>query len=86
MKTIQLFSDDYLAQCTQLSTEQILKFLEDFRLVHTPPTKTESKLISIKIELHLLETFKMKARLDGVPYQTRIKSIMRSWLKNEGLF
>ena len=84
MKTIQFFSDDYLAQCKQLSADQIVKYLEDFRLVNTPLNKTESKLISIKIETDLLETFKTKARLDGVPYQSRIKAIMRDWLKNEG--
>ena len=84
MKTIQFFSDDYLAQCKQLSPDQIVKYLEDFRLVNTPLKKIESKLISIKIETDLLETFKTKARLDGVPYQSRIKAIMRNWLKNEG--
>lgn len=84
MKTIQFFSDDYLAQCKQLSPDQIVKYLEDFRLVNTSLKKTGSKLISIKIETDLLETFKTKARLDGVPYQSRIKAIMRNWLKNEG--
>jgi predicted DNA binding CopG/RHH family protein len=38
----------------------------------------------MKIEWDLLEAFKIKARLDGVPYQTRIKQIMRDWLKKEG--
>ena len=84
MKTIQYFSDDYLAQCAQLSTEQIVKFLEDFRLLNTPVKRVSTKLISIKIETDLLETFKTKARLDGVHYQTRIKTIMRSWLNSEG--
>lgn len=84
MKTIQLFSDDYLAQCEKLSTEQIVRYLEDFRAINAPLIKTECRLISIKIEADLLDTFKTKARLDGVPYQSRIKKIMREWLKNEG--
>jgi len=84
VKTIQFFSDDYLAQCKQLSTGQIVKYLEDFRVVNMPIKKPVSKLISIKIETDLLEAFKTKARLDGVPYQSRIKAIMRDWLKNEG--
>ena len=84
MKTIQFFSDDYLAQCKQLSTGQIVKYLEDFRVVNMPIKKPVSKLISIKIETDLLEAFKTKARLDGVPYQSRIKAIMRDWLKSEG--
>jgi len=83
VKTIQFFSDDYLARCKQLSADQIVKYLEDFRLVNKPFKKTESKLISIKIETDLLETFKTKALLDGDPYQSRIKTIMRTWLKNE---
>jgi len=84
VKTIQFFSDNYLAQCEQLSAEQIVSYLEDFRIVNMPLKKPVSKLISIKIETDLLETFKTKARLDGVPYQSRIKEIMRDWLKKEG--
>ena len=84
MKTIQFFSDDYLAQCKQLSAEQIVRYLEDFRVVNMPLKKSVTKLISIKIETDLLEAFKTKARLDGVPYQSRIKAIMRDWLKSEG--
>ena len=84
MKTIQFFSDDYLAQCEQLSSEQIVKYLEDFRIVNKPIKNPVSKLISIKVETDLLEAFKTKAQLDGVPYQSRIKAIMRDWLKTEG--
>ncbi len=84
MKTTQLFSDEYLMQCRRLSVDQIARYLEDFRLIHAHTKKTELKLISIKIEPDLLEAFKTKAKLDGVPYQTRIKRIMRDWLKQEG--
>ena len=84
MKTIQFFSDNYLAQCKQLSAEQIVKYLEDFRIVNMPLKKPVSKLISIKIETDLLEAFKTRAHLDGVPYQSRIKAIMRDWLTREG--
>ena len=84
MKTIQFFSDHYLAQCERLSTEQIVRYLEDFRMVNMPIKKPMSKLISIKIETDLLEAFKTKAHLDGIPYQRRIKAIMRDWLAREG--
>ena len=84
MKAIQFFSDEYLAQCEQLSSEQIVRYLEDFRIVNKPIKKPLSKLISIKVETDLLEAFKTKAQLDGVPYQSRIKAIMRDWLKTEG--
>ncbi len=84
MKTIQFFSDNYLAQCERLSTEQIVRYLEDFRIVNMPIKKPVSKLISIKIETDLLDAFKTKAHLDGIPYQSRIKAIMRDWLAREG--
>jgi len=84
MKTIQFFTDSYLAQCKQLSVEQVVRYLEDFRVINRPSKKPVSKLISIKVETDLLEAFKTKARLDGVPYQSRIKAIMRDWLKEEG--
>ena len=84
MKTIQYFPEEYLARCKQLSTEQISRYLEDFRLINRPVKKTESRLISIKIEVDLLEAFKMKSRLDGVPYQSRIKKIMRDWISVQG--
>ena len=80
MKTVQYFSDEYLARCKQLSTVQVAKYLEDFRLINAPVRKSESRLISIKVEVDLLEAFKTKSRLDGVPYQSRIKKIMRDWL------
>jgi len=84
VKTIQFFSDNYLAQCERLSTEQIVRYLEDFRIVNMPIKKPVSKLISIKIETDLLDAFKTKAHLDGIPYQSRIKAIMRDWLAREG--
>ena len=80
MKTLQLFSDDYLERCKQLTPQQTVKFLEDFRLTNTPPRKSKTRLISIKVETELLEAFKTSASLDGVPYQSRIKKLMREWL------
>lgn len=34
MKALQLFTDQSLKQGKQLGTDEILKFLEDFRLLH----------------------------------------------------
>lgn len=81
MKTIQFFSDEYLTQCRQLSVEQVVRYLDNFRQINKPVAKPKTKLISMKIELDLLEAFKTRARLDGVPYQSRIKQIMRDWLE-----
>lgn len=41
MKALQLFTDDSIEQGRQLSSHEILKFLEDFRLLHGKriPTK-----------------------------------------------
>ena len=82
MKTVQYFSDEYLQQCKLLSPIQIVRYLDDFRLINTPTQKSETKLISIKVETDLLQAFKTKAKLDGVSYQSRIKQIMREWLLN----
>ena len=84
MSALQMFDDEYLERCKGLSTQQIVSFLDDFRQIHYPSGKIETKLISIKIEADLLAAFKTRARLDGVRYQTRIKKIMREWLLGEG--
>ena len=79
-KPIQYFSDDYLERCKDLSPEQIVQFLEDFRQIAYAGRKVESKLISVKIPVDLLGSFRFKAELEGRPYQTVIKDLMRKWL------
>ena len=81
MKAVQYFSKEYLGHCETLSTGEILEFLENFRLLNMGGSK--SKLISIKIQESLLEAFKTKARLQGIPYQTQMKVLMEEWLKEE---
>jgi uncharacterized protein (DUF4415 family) len=78
MKPVQYFSDDYLEQCRKASTENILDYLENFRLLQAQPAK--SKLISIKIPHTLLDSFRRKCEFEGVRYQTQIKNLMREWL------
>lgn len=81
-KTVQYFSKDYLERCKSLTPEQILEFLDDYaKLVTHQPEKCQ--LISMKIEPSLLNAFKRKASLEGIPYQTMIKTLMRKWLKHE---
>lgn len=78
-KPIQYFSDDYLERCKDLTPDQILQFLEDFRRLHE--IKSEKCVpISLKVEPSLLAAFKTKAKLHGQPYQTQIKKLMRDWL------
>ena len=84
-KTIQYFTKDYLDRCKGMTPDQIIEFLENYRmLLSSVPQK--SKLISLKIEPSLLNAFKQRAELEGVPYQTQIKKLMKEWLKNPSLF
>lgn len=80
MKTVQYFSKEYLEQCKQMTPEQILQFLDDFRILHGSIDKSKSKLISIKVPENLLNTFKTKSKLEGTLYQTQIKKLMKDWV------
>lgn len=78
-KPIQYFTKDYLERCKDLTPDQILQFLEDFRrLQECKPEKCQ--LISLRVEPSLLSAFKVKAKLHNQPYQTLIKKLMRDWL------
>ncbi len=79
-RPLQRFSDAHLERCRELSPEDIVRFLDDFRKLHGAAT-TRSRLISLKVSEPLLAAFKAKARLHKVPYQTQIKNLMQAWLK-----
>jgi predicted DNA binding CopG/RHH family protein len=78
-KTIQYFTQEYLERCKGMTADQIIEFLENYRMLfaHAPE---KSQLISMKIEPSLLKAFKRKAALEGIPYQTQIKKLMKEWL------
>lgn len=82
-KTIQYFSKEYLERCKEMTPDQILQFLEDFQKLALQ-SEEKCKLISIKIEPSLLNTFKQKAKLKGIPYQKQIKKLMRDWVLKIG--
>ncbi len=84
-KALQIFSDDYLEYSKKLTPEQIVNFLEDFRQIAAAGQPTKSKLISIKIPENLLNAFKMQAKLQGRPYQTMIKDLMREYLHSRSV-
>jgi hypothetical protein len=69
MKAVQYFDDDYLERCREMTPDQIIQFLDDFRKLHGGQTRSKSKLISIA-----------KAALARVPYQTQIKTLMKAWV------
>lgn len=80
IKPLQYFSDDYLQHCKKMTPEQILRFLEEFRLMQMPEPK--SRLISLKVPQPMLALFKQKCAMTGVKYQTQIKSLMQRWLQD----
>ena len=80
MKAVQYFSDEYLQQCREMTPDQIIRFLDDFRQLHGAETRSKSKLISLKVPEKLLSAFRAKASLAGVPYQTQIKTLMKAWV------
>jgi predicted DNA binding CopG/RHH family protein len=80
MRPIQYFSKEYLENCRKMHPTQTLQFLEDFKALQQNIQSDPSRLISIKIPQSLLRSFKTKANLQGTPYQTQIKRLMREWL------
>lgn len=81
MRPVQYFSDEYLEKCKEMTPVQIIQFLDDFRNLQYSVQTSKSRLISMKIPEHLLNTFKTKSKLKGIPYQTQIKILMEEWLK-----
>ena len=78
MRPVQRFSAEYLATCQEMTTAQIIRFLEDFRRLHGG-SRAPSRLISLKVPEDLLAAFKTKAKLVRRPYQTQIKDLMQAW-------
>jgi predicted DNA binding CopG/RHH family protein len=76
---VQTFTEEYLEQCRGMTADQVLRFLEDFRKLHAQHP-ARSKLISLKVPEDLLQAFRQRAELAGVPYQTQIKQLMREWV------
>jgi len=60
--------------------DEVVEFLENYRQLMDPRARLPLKLISMKVDVPLLDAFKFKARQEGVPYQTKIKQLMRDWL------
>lgn len=79
MRPVQFFTDEQLEQCRGMTTDQVIRFLEDFRTLHAG-RPSRSKLISLKVPENLLEAFRQRAEQAGVPYQAQIKRLMREWV------
>ncbi len=81
-RPLQRFSEDYLEGCRDLAPQDIVRFLEDFRILRGQ-ARTRSRLISMRVPEPLLGAFQARARLAGVPYRTQIKKPMRDWLQEQ---
>lgn len=71
-------------QVSKVTPEFLLQRLENLRFyLHLEEKKElgKSKLISMKVPEPLLDAFKEKSQVLGVPYQTQIKILMKDWLK-----
>ena len=83
MRPVQYFSPEYLERCRELTPEQVVAFLDDFRTLHAAATMPrKSRLISLRLPEPLLAAFRTRASLAGVPYQTQIKRLMSAWLES----
>lgn len=78
-RPVQYFSDEYLERAKELTPDQILQFLEDWRMLHSAQIE-KCQLISMKVEPSLLRAFKTKCELKGIPYQKQIKKLMKDWM------
>jgi hypothetical protein len=48
MTPVQTFTDEYLEQCRRMTPDQVIRFLEDFRMLQSS-RPARSKLISLKV-------------------------------------
>jgi predicted DNA binding CopG/RHH family protein len=74
------FSREELERGRALTPGQVLRIIESWRALHQPREKHGSTLISLKVADPLLQAFKDKSNLTGIPYQSQIKALMRQWL------
>lgn len=69
------------AKTDHATVDQLLEFLESYRLLADPSIeKKPLRLISLKVDPDALKLFRQKCELKGIPYQTKIKSLMIDWL------
>lgn len=82
MKALQEFSDEQLHYASALTPDQIVQFLEDFRLLHAGRAAGQGKSIQINVRVPetLLRVFRARAEAEGLAYQTQIKRLMEQWV------
>ena len=75
-KIKQLLDSDDVHFSSKPSPEQILEFLENFRLLQIASKPGDSTLISVRIPKQLLAAFKAQAEFEGKKYQTKLKELI----------
>jgi len=83
MRPVQRFSAEYLERVRKTTPNQIVRFLDEFRQIHA--SRRPSRLISMRVPEPLLASFKERCRMEGIPYQARIKELMAGWLGSRPL-
>lgn len=79
-RPVQYFDAGDLQRCRDMTPDQVIEFLDDFRRLHGAPRSAKSRLISMKVPEDLLNAFRTLAQRKGKPYQTLIKQLMRDWV------
>ena len=77
-KTVQYFTDEYLEDCKKLSTDQILRFLDDYSKLQVAPGKLVQ--INLRVPKNVLKAFKARALRENISYQKKIKELMVAWV------
>ena len=78
MRPVQKFSAEYLESVKDVSPDEVVRFLDEFRQLHAPDSR--SRLISMRVPETLLASFKTRCGIEGARYQTKIKELMVEWL------
>jgi predicted DNA binding CopG/RHH family protein len=79
-RPVQFFSEERLKRDSELTPDQVVQFIEEFQNL-TAGQEGARKLISLRVPERLLQSFREKAKSEGVAYQTQIVELMRRWLK-----
>ena len=83
MKAVQHFSDEQLRYGRGLTPEQVVQFLEDFRLLHAGRAMARGKSVQVNVRVpeSLLRAFRARADALGLSYQAQMKRLMEEWAR-----
>lgn len=86
MKAVQHFTDEQLRYGRSLTPEQVVQFLDDFRILHGGRAAGQGKStqVNVRVPPALLRAFRARADALGVPYQAQIKRLMEEWVLRSG--